>query len=93
MPVKEKIINEFYIKTGSGMMKLENTAVEIEPRIITENEIKEIFNVPHEITLDMTVDKEKLLVIFGVYTEKQLQTNNWRKSHGMIMKRRKTIKK
>lgn len=89
MPVKEKTVNDFYIKTDSRMVKIENTVVEIEPHLITENEVREYFNVPHEVTFDI-VDKEKLLVILGVCTDKQLQTNNWRKNHGMIMKRRKT---
>lgn len=91
MPVKEKSVNEFYIKTDSGMVRIENAVVEIEPHLITENEVREYFNVPHEVTLELDIaDKEKFLVIFGVCTDKQLQTNNWRKNHGMIMKRRKT---
>lgn len=89
MPVKEKTVNDFYIKTDSGMVRIENAIVEIEQRLMTENEVRECFNVPHEVTLYI-LDKEKLLVIFGVCTDKQLQTNNWRKNHGMIMKRRKT---
>lgn len=87
MPVKEKkVVNGFYIQTESGMVKLGNAVEEMQQRYIGEAEIKEAFNIPQDFVLNH-VDNDTFLMVFGVATHKQLNTNNWRKNHGMVMKR------